>query len=208
MLFILTGNVQIGKTRWLGCLLKKLESCGVTPYGVIAPGIWVEHISDSNVTYEKMGINNELLPQHEIIPFARRADLTAGEALDKSCTQAQRAQLAWAIEDDAIARVNAHFDIIADHLTNANQPIESEKGLIVVDEFGRLELLRDEGLTSAMRIIERGATPLTPHALIVVREQLLDIAIERFSNANWGGIQPIDPNDDAQNTLADAFRSA
>ena len=207
MLFILTGNVQIGKTRWLGRTLEMLENRGVTPYGVIAPGIWIEHTSDSGVTYEKLGINNELLPQHEIIPFARRADLAAEDATGKSCTQAQRAQLAWAIEDDAIDRVNAHFDELAMRLADG-QPDEQGRGLVVVDEFGRLELLRDEGLTSAMRVIEQGATPRAPHALIIVREQLLDIALERFASANWGGIQPISPNDDAQRALADAFHFA
>ena len=208
MLFILTGNVQIGKTRWLGRTLEMLENRGVTPYGVIAPGIWIEHMRDSDVTYEKLGINNELLPQHEIIPFARRADLAAEDASGKPCTQAQRAQLAWAIEDDAIDRVNAHFDKLAAHLIGADQQSAIGRGLIVVDEFGRLELLRDEGLTSALRLIEQGATPLAPHALIVVREQLLDVALERFANTNWGGIQPISPNDDAQRTLADAFHFA
>ncbi len=205
MLFILTGNVQIGKTRWLGRMLEKLEGRGITPYGVIAPGTWIEHADESGVTYEKTGIDNELLPQHEVIPFARRADLAAQDASGKACTQAQRAQLAWAIEDDAIDRVNAHFDELAMRLADAGQPDEQGRGLVVVDEFGRLELLRDEGLTSAMRVIEQGATPRTPHALIIVREQLLDIALDRFAQAGWNGVQPISPDEAGEQALLDAY---
>ena len=64
MLFLLTGEVQIGKTRWLESLVTELADCGVSCVGVLAPGQWVpaegEH-ADAN-GFEKLGIDNVLLP--------------------------------------------------------------------------------------------------------------------------------------------------
>ena len=207
MLFILTGNVQIGKTRWLQRVIAQLEKDGVRPYGVIAPGIWVAHPGDDGAppTFEKLGIDNELLPDHELIPFARRADLISAEEAERSCTQAQKAQLFWAIDDGAIETVNGHFEKIA-HIgaTECTDELPGD-GFLVVDEFGRLELLRNEGLTSALALVERGATPTIPHALIIVRKDLLDLAKERFANAPWGGITAISPDDAGLHAIRSAF---
>ena len=41
MLFLLTGEVQIGKTRWLEGLVADLAERGVPCAGVLAPGQWV-----------------------------------------------------------------------------------------------------------------------------------------------------------------------
>lgn len=200
MLFILTGDIQTGKTRWLQQALRNLEERNITPYGVIAPGQWIQHETDDGVNYEKLGIDNELLPQHEIIPFARRSDLISADDVQANCTQAERAKLGWAIDDAAIARVNDHFDAI--ELADIPKP-----GLLVIDEFGRLELLAGEGLTSALRIIDRGPTRVLPHALIVVRKQLLDQACDRFAAANWGEIRPIAPSEEALRELLAAFEA-
>ena len=40
MLFLLTGGVQTGKTRWLEQLLAELADDGVESQGVVAPGVW------------------------------------------------------------------------------------------------------------------------------------------------------------------------
>ena len=69
----------------------------------------------------------------------------------------------------------------------------SSKGILVIDELGRLELLHGGGLTNALALVERGATPALPHALIVVREQLLEQAKERFAYAPWGGMTSVFP---------------
>ena len=199
MLFILTGQIQIGKTRWLQSMVARLEKRGIATYGVLAPGDWIKHLgADGVASYEKLGINNVLLPQHETIAFARRNDLLASSNLEQSCTQSQRAQLAWAIDDGAIRRVNDHFDALA-------SSEQGTSGLLIVDELGRLELLRDEGLSAATRIIERGATPLYPHALIVVREQLHDVARNRFAESPWNGMQSIGPDASGEKALMDAF---
>ena len=184
MLFILTGEIQTGKTRWLLRQVEDLEAHGVQACGVVAPGTWVDHGEDAPERYEKTGIDNLMLPQRVIVPFARRDDLAqaAGEFDENS--QAARARLRWAIDDGAIAQVNEHFADLARIDKPGNR-------LLVVDEFGLLELVRGEGLTNAVALIDRGATPVFPHALIVVRAGLLETARERFANAPWGGIQEI-----------------
>ncbi|MEE0707078.1 MAG: hypothetical protein UCH28_11950, partial [Adlercreutzia sp.] len=57
-------------------------------------------------------------------------------------------------------------------------------GLLIVDELGRLELQRGEGLTEAVALLRQGPTSAFPHALVVVREELVGEA-ERQLDAAW-----------------------
>ncbi|MFR8009703.1 MAG: hypothetical protein ACLU6D_10730, partial [Gordonibacter urolithinfaciens] len=75
MLFILTGGVQSGKTRWLERLVAELAADGVESRGVLAPGVWrpradgddggLRPPGSGEGAYEKLGIDNVLLPQGE-----------------------------------------------------------------------------------------------------------------------------------------------
>ena len=227
MLFLLTGDVQIGKTRWLEKLCGDLAAAGVCVAGVIAPGQWVpraeeqpggKHGFDGEGRFEKLGIDNVLLPQGERIVFARRRDLAEGDQPFAQGEQAKAAQLAWAISDEAIAQVNDHFAMLA-KMRQRDCPFvpfgtvsASEKlapaiatgSVLVVDELGRLELLRGCGLTNAVALLDAGPTPTFPHALAVVRETLLDQAISRFASA-WEEPHPIAPEDEARQLILNTF---
>lgn len=200
MLFLLTGEVQIGKTRWLESLVTELADCGVSCAGVLAPGQWVpsegEH-ADAN-GFEKLGIDNVLLPDGERIPFARRGDLARADGTFDEESQAAKAELAWHIDDAAIDRVNAHFNEIATHASAA------APGLLIVDELGRLEIWRGGGLASAMALLAQGPTTTFPHALAVVRDYLLDDAEALFAEA-WPDRCRIKPNDAAREAILAAF---
>lgn len=200
MLFLLTGEVQIGKTRWLESLVTELADCGVSCAGVLAPGQWVpsegEH-ADAN-GFEKLGIDNVLLPSGERIPFARRGDLARADGTFDEESQAAKAELAWHIDDAAIDRVNAHFDELAVRASVA------APGLLIVDELGRLEIWRGGGLTSAMALLAQGPTTAFPHALVVVRDYLLDDAEALFAEA-WPDRCRIKPNDAAREAILAAF---
>ena len=122
MLFLLTGDVQIGKTRWLENLCASLQAAGTCVAGVVAPGQWVprpegqpggKHGFDGAGRFEKLGIDNVLLPQGKRIEFARRRDLAAKSKAFTEGTQAKAPKLGWAISDTAIAQVNAHFATLA-----------------------------------------------------------------------------------------------
>lgn len=202
MLFILTGDIQTGKTRWLERVLGTLRSQGVQSAGVLAPGVWSDHGPDAAPRYEKLGIDNVLLPENTRIPFARRLDLARVDGDYDENSQAARAQLAWAIDDEALARVNEHFDFLEKRASE--QDAHTPTSLLVVDELGRLELLRGEGLVSAMRMLDSGATPAFPHALVIVRADLLEIALQHFAAVPWNGTCAIGPNDEGEKLLVEA----
>lgn len=217
MLFLLTGDVQIGKTRWLSALADELAGEGVPVAGVLAPGVWRKRETAGEGRFEKLGIDNVLLPSGERLAFARRRDLALAEGTFDPTSQSAAAQLAWEISDDAIARVNAHFDRLADEMfhvkhtfaqTNVSRETsgggEAPAGLLVVDELGRLELMCGGGLTSAVALLERGPAAGFAHALAVVRDWLRPLAEERFADA-WGGVRALAPDGHARTLVRDAF---
>lgn len=257
MLFLLTGDVQIGKTRWLENLCASLQAAGTCVAGVVAPGQWVprpegqpggKHGFDGAGRFEKLGIDNVLLPQGARIEFARRRDLAADGKAFAEGTQAKAAKLGWAISDTAIAQVNAHFATLAKQAgitpadSGASSPVAAgiaakassptqagtdpsaavapatakagagetrlaPQAMLVVDELGRLELLRGCGLTNALAILDAGPTPQFPHAIAVVRETLLNEARRRFE-PRWDKATVIGPDDAARNLVLETARAA
>ena len=200
MLFVLTGQVQIGKTRWLEAVLDELAAEGVPAYGVTAPGVWVPSAgpaADAN-GFEKLGIDQVLLPGGERIGFARRRDLAQADGTYDAASQSARAQLAWAIDDTALAQVNAHLASLESRVG------EDAPGLLVIDELGRLELERDGGLTEALALLARGPLPSWPHALVVARARLAEVASVRFGSP-WGGAQLLAPSDEGRATVRAAL---
>ena len=190
MLFLLTGDVQIGKTRWLERLLADLQRKGVTPYGVLAPGVWVpSDAPEANAQgFEKLGIDNVLLPQNERLRFANRIDLAKRDGTYDENAQAGRMGLGWHISDEAIEHVNAHLASIPKLFDE-----EKGQGLLVIDELGRLELHKGEGLVEAMRLLDEGPRPGLDNAVLIVRETLVDEAEARYAEA-WDGACRIAPD--------------
>ena len=183
MLFLLSGAQQSGKTRWLQALVEELEEEGVPCLGVLAPGRW--HQGPRGL--EKAGIDNLLLPDHRLLPFAEGA---RGQA-DGRCAQSRAAGLGWDISDAALEEVNAHLARLAE------QHGERNSGLLVVDELGPLELRCGGGLHRALDLLEAGPRPGWPHAVVVVRPALLKEANERF-RTSWGDPEPLEPSEGAR----------
>ncbi|MBR3181862.1 MAG: hypothetical protein IKF56_04405 [Eggerthellaceae bacterium] len=206
MLFVLTGGVQTGKTRWLEDVMDDLRSAGIQPCGALAPGVWADRRNDPESFpradengFEKLGIDNILLPSGERIAFARRTDLATAEGSYDPASQSGKAKLGWHISDEAIERVNGHFA----SLRAASG--QSGPQLLVIDELGRLELERGEGLTEAVAILEDGPTPCMPHALVVVREMLLPHIEGRFES--WGETVHVSPDAQSRALVLGAFTS-
>ena len=165
------------------------EARGVAVGGVLAPGVWREATArDGATSFEKLGIDNILLPEHETIPFASRRDLAVLDGTIDAESQSARARLHWEISRDALARVNAHFE----QLTREAH-VKTAASLLVVDELGRLELLRGEGLACALALLELGPTPAYPDAIAVVRETLLPQAHELLDGPWNGDVREIAP---------------
>lgn len=189
MLYILTGQVQIGKSRWLERLVRDLQEKGTECYGVISAGVWVRssssHANESG--FEKLGIDSILLPDWQRFEFAQRLDLVkASGSYDKE-SQAGKVGLGWHISDDAIVRVNDHFA----HIAKARSKHEV-KGLLVVDELGRLELERGGGLIEAMKLLEQGSDPCFENAIVVARDIFAHEVAQRYGDV-WGGAQMMSP---------------
>ncbi|WP_165253906.1 hypothetical protein [Adlercreutzia sp. ZJ304] len=187
MLYILTGKVQAGKSRWLEERVKTLGAEGIECYGVISAGIWIRSDSEyaNSQGFEKLGIESILLPKMERFEFAKRKDLAKANGSFNQRSQAGKVGLGWHISDEAIARVNAHFAWIA-------KQIKADKihGMLVVDELGRLELDHNAGLLEAMKLLEAGASDNFPNAIVVARRELTEKVVNRFAS-KWGGSQTI-----------------
>ncbi|MEE8716350.1 MAG: TetR/AcrR family transcriptional regulator [Coriobacteriales bacterium] len=219
MLFILTGDIQTGKTRWLQALVDDLTERGVPVAGVLAPGVW-NLIDPDQVVYDKVGIDNVLLPGGERIEFSRRSAPPQTPAeLREMLISANPAELRWKVSDDAIARVNAHLRRLTDEqraaLREARAPKDgtgeavapadagtgaasdgapARPGLLVVDELGRMEISRGEGLRDALTLLACGPTTRFPHAVVVVRDYLV-IDVRRMLESAWGPAHVIEPGD-------------
>ncbi len=189
MLYIVTGSIQSGKTRWLQEVVRQLEESSVRCEGILAPGIW----SKAEDGFRKEGILNVLLPSHKTITFALRPDESKGIAANIKCSDNSSPQSGWYIDEDAVQEVNRHFARLDEHLKSSKDNTES---ILIIDELGILELLRNQGITQALKLLEKGPQGHYKHALVVVRakKELPKIVEERFSES-WGGSEIIDPHE-------------
>lgn len=190
MLFILTGEFEIGKTRWLEAELAYLRANGVPAAGVIAPGIW-ERTPDG---FDKRGIDNVLLPEGGRIRFALRSDLSSEGVVEAA--HANETCFKWRIEEDAVNQVNDLFRAL---IVKRDEAV-AFPSLLVVDELGPLELVRGAGLTQALSLLDMGPSQAYPHAIIIVRPALVECACERFAPA-WGEPVMLQPDDASGNLL-------
>lgn len=201
MLFILSGQIQTGKTRWLESLVSELHDAGVESYGVLAPGVWREGVGeDGEPSFEKLGIDNKLLPSGRIVPLARRRDLAKAQGVFDENSQSAKASLGWEMSDDALAEVNEHFR----NLAAGSSEEMRDRGLFVIDELGPLELLRGGGLIEALSLLESGPNARWGHALVVVRESLVGLALERFSHS-WPEVEVVAPGEEAKSKVVRLF---
>lgn len=194
MFFLLTGDVQIGKTRWLDQLVDELTDADVPCYGVIAPGVWVEssRLHANEQGFEKLGINNRLLPGGETIRFADRIDIAKDKGTFDAESEAGMVELGWHIYDDALAEVNGYLATIPKLCREG----DNLRGLLIIDELGRLELNHNCGLVEGIKLLEAGPQGCITDALLVVRETLALKAEQRFASL-WDDALAIAPTPEA-----------
>lgn len=149
-LIFVTGLSGAGKTTWCKQLVKAARDNGYKVEGILSPGIY-----DG---IKKTGI--------EVV------DLGSGE----------RKQLARLREGGRSEISTPRWVFDPQSLEWANQRLEnaSESDLLIIDELGPLEFLRNEGLLAGMARIDRGEFQV---ACVVVRSSLLQKAVERWPNA-------------------------
>ncbi len=192
MLFILTGEVQIGKSRWLMQLVDKLEQAGIACLGVVAPGVWIESDGENanDQGYEKLGIDNLLLPDRTPVHFAQRLDIARKNGTYVEKSQAGRVGLEWHIDEEALKQVNQHLASMPNHVE-----LKLGSKLLIIDELGRLELEHDGGLIEAIKLLEAGPQKGIEDALVVTRQRFAD-DVERRFGATWGESIQLSPSPD------------
>lgn len=210
-LFVLTGKVQQGKTRWLETQLAALQAAGVGVHGLLAPGIWEPAaVSEEHPHgFEKRGIDWVFYPTHERLTYAVRTDLlaeTAGWAQVPPTFDGSTME--WTFSTDAFARANAFFAALGEggegEASGAASGAEAAR-LLVVDEIGRLEV-RGRGLAQAVTLIEQAQAAGFSHALAVVREALVESVLDLPMAQAWGSdVCVITPDDAGRAVLLGAF---
>jgi len=120
-----------------------------TVTGVICPGVYENGV--------RVSINAHLLRTGQILPLAFTQNYEA---------YAIRTPV-WGFDIDTIAAVNQELDQLC------------PSGLLVIDELGPLEFLREQGFTAAFAAIQRHDGPV----IVVVRESLLEIALTRWPDS-------------------------
>ena len=189
-LFVMTGAFQTGKTTWIE---RMLAACGLpvesdNPAATLASaakdaprprhvaGVYTPAVFEGA---EKTGIDAVLLPECVRFGFAVRRTGCDADGVRK---------LGWDFSQEALARINERL----------SRPDVRACDLLVVDELGPMELLRDEGYTAALRLLDERAVD---RALLVVRPSLLEAA-----RARWGDFETLAPDASVEGFLERAAR--
>lgn len=149
-LILVTGLSGVGKTTWCAKLAKLAAKQGLKISGILSPGIFSGE--------SKTGIAVK--------------DLYTGEkrqlAKLRGTEKAELATPRWSFDLEALAWANKQL---------AGSP---KTDLLIIDELGPLEFLRDEGLTSGLERIDAGDYQV---ACVVIRSSLLPKALQRWPDA-------------------------
>ena len=236
MLYLLTGDIQIGKTRWLEARLEELVKAGVAVHGVLSPGVWVPREPDEEDPrpFEKTGIDLVFYPEKERVRFAERLlpddfaesdedgydepdDIDSAEeagietlthtplAGEEAAPRPQKVAgqiLGWKFYSYWFGRVNEMFaDLREGGVDCAQGP---ERRLVVVDEIGRLEMA-GRGFTEVMAFLQDGENAAWPHAVAIVRSELLEKARALLEPAWSERLRVIHPDDAGKAALFSLF---
>lgn len=153
----MTGVFQTGKTTWINTMLPQAFEQGVDVQGVYTPAIFE---GDT-----KTGIAATLLPSMEHFCLATKRPF-------EDCDM-EKGKLGWIFDEQRIEQINAHLATCTD------------AQLLIIDELGPMEMLRNEGYTEGLALLDNRQVQ---NALLVVRPSLLDAARER-----WGEFETLTP---------------
>lgn len=101
---------------------------------------------------EKTGIDSFLLPNEELVHLAvRKPDFSEGYSRK------------WKIDDEVMKKINTHLGNLGDC------------NYVVIDEIGPLEIIKKQGFTNALKILEEG---YYQNVIVALRPSL----VERLKN--------------------------
>lgn len=150
LLVLITGESEAGKTTWCRALIDRALARGLHPCGLTSPAVF-----DSG---------NKIAIDLVVIASGERKRLAERRTADQPAVHGKET-LNWWFHDPVLAWGNAVL---------LNLP---STDLLIIDEFGPLELLENDGLTNGLKLIDAGQFRL---ACVVVRPALLATALDRW----------------------------
>ena len=156
-LFLVTGLSGAGKTTWCGDLVRQAQARGLRVAGLWSPAVFENG--------RKTGI--------DLVALHSQARRRLANLRDK--TPVALATIQWAFDPEVIAWGNAVLRELP------------QNDLLIVDELGPLEFIRQEGLLEGLRLIDDGRYRV---AMVVIRPSLLPQAQARWPHAQIISPQP------------------
>lgn len=150
-LILVTGLSGTGKTTWCAKLIQLAKEEGLNVRGILSPGVYED--------VKKVGINVLDIHTNEI------------------------RQLATLRKKDRSDLSTPRWSFVPEVMDWANQrlaELETTGDLLIIDELGPLEFLRDQGLKAGLELIDSKNFKI---ACVVVRSSLLPKALQRWPNA-------------------------
>ena len=165
-LYVMTGQIQTGKTTWLKAFLNKASDENMRIDGLITPAIFENG--------QKTGIEAYLLPEKEKFLLAKKRfiDSEIAHKNDQAVCEKDK-KLGYEFSGQSIERINAHL-----HYCVGAQNL-------VIDEIGPLEMMQGKGYTEALKLLDESAVT---NAIVVIRPSLLNAAAKR-----WGEFEILTP---------------
>jgi nucleoside-triphosphatase len=149
-IILVTGLSGSGKTSWCAQMIKEAAASGYSVEGILSPGIFESG--------RKTGIEVVDLVSGERKRLARLREEGRGEISTPR----------WVFDPDALVWANQR-------LQNS-----TDSDLLIIDELGPLEFLRNKGLLAGLERLDQGQFEV---ACVVVRSSLLPKALQRWPNA-------------------------
>jgi nucleoside-triphosphatase THEP1 len=150
LLVLITGESDAGKTTWCRAMIERALAKRLGPRGLISPAVLD---SGSKIAIDLVDIAS-----------GERKRLAERRTADQAAVQGKET-LNWVFHDPVLAWGNTIL---------LNLP---PTDLLIIDEFGPLELLENDGLTNGIKLIDEGQYRL---ACVVVRPALLATALDRW----------------------------
>jgi iron complex transport system ATP-binding protein len=150
-LILVSGLSGAGKTTWCSNLIQRAKEAELNVTGILSPGIFQD---GKKIGIQVVDIKSDEKRQLAVLKKTERSDLSTPR---------------WSFRSEVMEWANSKLGTL-----------ENTGDLLIIDELGPLEFLRDQGLTAGLDLIDRNNYKI---AFVVVRSSLLPKALQRWPNA-------------------------
>lgn len=173
---LLTAPRGAGKTTALLDLLDRRRAAGLSTHGMISPGVYV---TDGSGETHKKAIDLLLLPEGTRTGLAVPRPRVRSGREGRERSGGMDGELGFDFHPEAVAAADRHFEQLSGLKTAADR-------FVIVDEIGPLEIVRGEGIRSALSFLDDDARLET--AVITARPEIVEMLLSR-----WPGAEVVGP---------------